>query len=126
MNGNKISPLVRVFLVVAVLGAATGVTALILKYLDEPDLMVPVSWAAPTDGTAVVSYVVEVEVNGRDIETLDPVSTEEFMLPIKYGQKYRVRVAGVDAQNVQGPFSSWSAPYGTEITDPPPAALLGQ
>jgi hypothetical protein len=61
---------------------------------------------------------VEVEVNGQEIIDMGTVTTESIMLPMQYGNKYRVRVAGVDAQGVQGPFSIWSEPLSPEIAPP--------
>ncbi len=76
------------------------------------------TWTAPTEGTAVAYYMVQVMVNDVDTMTLDPVFSEEVSVGMQYGNKYRVRVAGVDAAGHRGPYSSWSIPYTPEL-DPP-------
>ncbi|MEN8006187.1 MAG: hypothetical protein ABFS42_04190 [Candidatus Krumholzibacteriota bacterium] len=76
------------------------------------------TWTAPTTGTAVHHYVVEVLINERDTRVFDPVPSESIMLPVVYGNKYRVRVAAVDAAGVQGPHSLWSLPYTPELAPP--------
>jgi len=121
MNRKKNSPMIRILLLVAVLGAGTAVTALIQKSGDSKNQDAPpkeYNWDAPIGGTPVVYYVVELETNGLDVERLEDVTTETVMVPMKYGNKYRVRVAGVDAQGVQGPFSDWSRFLTPEIAPP--------
>ena len=56
-------------------------------------------------------------VNERDTLFYGPVMTESIMLPVVYGNKYRIRVAAVDAYEIQGPLSMWSLPY---IPEPAP------
>ena len=76
------------------------------------------TWTAPTTGTAVDHYVVVVLINERETQSFDSVPSESIMLPVIYGNKYRVRVAGVDASNIQGPYSPWSQPYTPELAPP--------
>ena len=76
------------------------------------------SWTAPTTGSAVEHYVVEVLINERETELYDSVPSESIMLPVIYGNKYRIRVAAVDAADIQGPFSLWSQPYTPELGPP--------
>ena len=106
--------------VVLILGVGIG-TALVQenKVFDSqaaPDT--EFTWTPPTTGTPVHHYVVEVVINERETEVYDPVSSESIMLPVTYGNKYRVRVAAVDAVDVQGPFSLWSQPYTPELAPP--------
>ena len=83
---------------------------------SAPD--VEFSWTAPTIGTPVHHYVVEVLVNERDTQIFDSVPSESLMLPVIYGNKYRLRVAAVDAAGIQGPQSIWSQPYTPELAPP--------
>ncbi len=83
---------------------------------SAPD--VEFTWTAPTTGSAVHHYVVEVLTNERDTQLFDSVPSESLMLPVIYGNKYRLRVAAVDAAGVQGPQSIWSQPYTPELAPP--------
>ena len=76
------------------------------------------TWTAPTTGTPVHHYVAQVLVNERDTLFFDPVPSESIMLPVVFGNKYRVRVAAVDAADIQGPMSIWSSPYTPELAPP--------
>ena len=83
---------------------------------SAPD--VEFAWTAPTTGTPVHHYVVEVLMNKRDTQMFDSVPSESIMLPVIYGNKYEVRVAAVDAAGIQGPQSIWSLPYTPELAPP--------
>jgi hypothetical protein len=115
------SMVVKVFLAV-VLVVAVGVgTALVqenkvFNSQSAPDT--EFTWTAPTTGTPVDHYVVEVLTNERETELFDPVPSESLMVSVIYGNKYRVRVAAVDASNIQGPYSNWSQPYAPELGPP--------
>lgn len=76
------------------------------------------TWSGPTAGTPVHHYLAQVEVNDRDILVFDQVPSESISLPVVYGNKYRIRVAAVDASNIQGPMSPWSVPYSPELGPP--------
>lgn len=76
------------------------------------------TWTAPDYGTAVHHYVVEILVNDLDTTTINPVLSEFISVAVVYGNKYRVRVAAVDAAGVQGGFSPWSLAYTPELTPP--------
>ena len=106
--------------VVLILGVGIG-TALVqenksFNSQSAPD--VEFTWTAPSTGTPVHHYVVEVLTNERDTRTFDPVPSESLLLPVIYGNKYRLRVAAVDAAGVQGPQSIWSQPYTPELAPP--------
>ena len=75
-------------------------------------------WTAPTTGTPVDHYVAQVVINDQDTLFFDPVPSEEMLVEVTYGNKYQMRVAGVDAANIQGPWSIWSQPVAPNI-DPP-------
>lgn len=66
------------------------------------------TWTAPTTGSAVAYYVIETH-DGRTLECrhLTPKGGKA-RVPFTPGQVQRIRVAGVDAQGRQGPWSQWS------------------
>lgn len=70
------------------------------------------TWTPPTEGSAVVYYIVEVVLDGQTItaQTVDSnhIFTYEGYTP---GESIKVRVAGVDAMGRQGPFSLYSDDY---------------
>ncbi|PID81940.1 hypothetical protein CSB20_00470 [bacterium DOLZORAL124_64_63] len=118
MNINRHS-----FLRCPLLAVAVALVGLVLlPRIVGADVDTPVTevytWTAPTEGTAVAYYMVQIMVNDVDIVTLDPVFSEEVSVVMQYGNKYRVRVAGVDAAGHRGPYSPWSIPYTPEL-DPP-------
>lgn len=91
---------------------------------QEPDKLrspasLSYSWTVPTDGTPVVSYVVEVKINGEVTRLADPVfETTVTLMDVEYLHEYQIRVAGVDAEGHQGPFSLWSEPFSPELEAP--------
>ena len=69
------------------------------------------SWTAPTTGTPAVMYTMQVDwTNGEDYAILGIEELYES-IPLLQGDTVRVRVAGIDAANVQGPWSVWSQDY---------------
>jgi hypothetical protein len=93
---------------VAVLAAA-GITS---WGLAEPT--VTARWSPPTYGTPVEHYVLELETwassGGDTLITNHATAGPDTAMAFEYGYGYsmRCRVAGVDAQGRQGPFSLWS------------------
>lgn len=75
------------------------------------------SWDPPTYGTPVEHYVLQVITFGGDdpdTTTYDNI-TDTFMdVWVKYTFTYKARVAGVDAEGRQGPWSLWTPLYGPE------------
>ncbi len=76
------------------------------------------SWTAPEFGTEVDHYVVQILVNDLDTLTINPVPSEYISVPVIYGNKYQVRVAGISAAGIQGGFSLWSILYSPELAEP--------
>ena len=76
------------------------------------------TWSAPRDGTPVAHYTVQILINDIDIEVIEPVFSEQVSVEMEYGNKYRVRVAGVDAAGTKGPYSIWSMPFTPELEPP--------
>lgn len=75
-------------------------------------------WTEPTTGTPVDHYVAQILVNDTDTLFIYPVPTNSVVLQFDYGNRYQVRVAGVDANDSQGPMSLWSLPYTPELGPP--------
>ena len=75
-------------------------------------------WTAPEYGTPVDHYIAQLLVNDVDILTIGPLLSELARVEVVYGNKYRLRVAAVDAAGTQGPFSVWSAPFTPELAPP--------
>ena len=71
-------------------------------------------WNAPTTGSEVVKYVVELNIDGSGWiqvgETPDEIPTYVFS-NFEYLKTYEVRVAGVDIIDRIGPVSISSDPY---------------
>jgi len=103
-------PMVAVLLLTVGLNGAQG------DVVDAPDS--EYVWTAPVYGSTVSYYVVQVLVNEVDTLDLDPVVARRVSVPMQYGNKYQVRVAGVDADGNQGPYSSWSFAYTPELSPP--------
>jgi len=76
-------------------------------------------WEAPTYGTPVVEYVVELNINGGGwIELARTPNVTYTFTTFEYLNTYEVRVAGVDALDRQGPFSISSDPYTPDLGAP--------
>ena len=103
---------------VAILGLV--LVALSGKAQDEAPRQVTAtcSWGAPTYGTPVDHYVLQlVKLGGAafDTTTFDSIQAESFDLDLELGFTYKARVAGVDAQGRQGPWSLWTPVYGPRV-----------
>lgn len=121
MDKNSKLTVWKVFLAVALVSVVGIGTALVQENENADEQIAPdveYTWTAPTTGTPVDHYVAEVLVNEIDSYLIDPVHGESIMLPVQYGNKYQIRVAGVDAANIQGPMSIWSLPYTPELGPP--------
>ena len=81
------------------------------------------TWAVPTGGSTVVHYVVQHRVDGGAWTTLGNTPNNTFTMMLTVGQSHELRVAGVDAQDRQGPFSVPSDPY---VPDPGAPAQPGK
>jgi hypothetical protein len=103
---------------VAVVGIGTAIVQENKTFNSQSAPDVEFAWTAPSTGSSVHHYVAQILVNEQDTLFFDPVMTESIMLPVTYGNKYRIRVAAVDAANIQGPLSIWSLPYAPELGPP--------
>ena len=68
-------------------------------------------WPAPATGSPVDHYVVEHSADGGSWVSLGSVSQLSYILDAEYGVSHQIRVAGVDAEGRQGPFSLPSDAY---------------
>ena len=76
-------------------------------------------WDPPTPGSTPQHYVVQVRVDGDAIQTqVTSNDTPAVTFEVFFGRDYEVRVAGVDAQGRQGPYSDWSARITAELAVP--------
>ena len=69
------------------------------------------SWTAPSTGTPVEHYVVEHSINGGQWTQIDTTNDNSYTLSASEGQSHQIRVAGVDSEDRQGPFSVASDPF---------------
>lgn len=77
------------------------------------------SWDEPTYGTPVHHYILQVvKLGSANIETttVDNIMNEYHDVFVEFGLTYKARVAGVDDQNRQGPWSLWTPIYGPRQT----------
>jgi hypothetical protein len=84
----------------------------------QTEMEVNYQWTAPTTGTAVEYYVVEHSVDGGQWTQIATTSTNTYTLLAEIGLSHQIRVAGVDADGRQGPFSAASDPYSPDIGAP--------
>ena len=68
-------------------------------------------WTAPTTGSPVDYYVVQHSADGGTWVTLGNAPELTYTLDAEYGVSHQIRVAGVDAEGRQGPYSAPSDPY---------------
>jgi hypothetical protein len=88
--------------------------ALLLAFAMSAQAQESVSytWTAPTTGSTVDHYVVQHSADGGAWVTVDEnVTGLTYVLTAAYDVEHRVRVAGVDALNRMGPWSTASDPY---------------
>ncbi len=76
------------------------------------------TWSAPTTGSPAVRYVVQHSVNGGPFVTVGEAQSTSYTLSATFGDSHRIRVAGVDGQDRQGPFSTASEPYTPDLGAP--------
>lgn len=72
---------------------------------------VQASWVAPVEGSPVVSYVLELSIDGGPFTLSGTSTTTSLLLELNYNTIYIARVAGIDALDRQGVWSLNSEPY---------------
>ena len=75
------------------------------------------AWSPPVYGTPVVHYVLQLSVNDGIWVTIATPADTTYAVPVTEGNSHRVRVAGVDAEDRQGPFSLSSEAYIPGVSD---------
>ncbi len=81
-------------------------------------VQVTASWNAPSTGSPVHHYVVQLSTNGGAYQPSGTSTTTSINLTLTVGSTYTVRVAGVDAQDRQGAYSLPSDPYTPDLGPP--------
>jgi len=84
----------------------------------QTEMQVSYTWTAPTSGSVVDHYVVEQSIDGGTWTQIATVSTTSYTLTATVGNSHQIRVAGVDADSRQGPFSVASDPYAPDPGSP--------
>lgn len=81
------------------------------------------SWSAPTTGSPVDHYIVQLSVDGGSWTQIGTAASNTYTLTATVGHSHRIRVSGVDAQDRQGTYSAASDPY---TPDPGPPGQPGK
>lgn len=97
---------------------ATATALLCASLANAQTMNVSYSWTAPTTGSPVAQYVVQQSIDGGAFTTVGTSSTNTYILVATIGHSHRIRVAGVDAQSRQGPYSEASDPYTPDLGPP--------
>ena len=86
--------------------------------LAQAEVQVNYTWTAPTTGSPVDHYVVQHSINGGQWAQIATTNENSYTLSATVGQSHQIRVAGVDAEDRQGPFSVASDPYMPDLGAP--------
>ena len=86
--------------------------------LAQTSVDVQYQWTAPTTGSPVDHYVVQHSMDGGNWVNVGNVSQLAYTLTADYGVSHQIRVAGVDVQGRQGPYSQPSDPYTPDAGSP--------
>ncbi len=111
MTGQKKAGLYGLGLAAALLAGVALVQGggSIKNLLDPPDDMT-FEWTAPTTGSVVAKYEVQIRtggLNSTDVET-QFVTTNQVTFSVDWLTLYEVRVRGVDGAGHVGSWSVWS------------------
>lgn len=98
--------------------AALGLCG-VLPAAAQTSVEVTASWTAPTEGSPVHHYVLQLSIDGGAYSTVATVTGGTSQtLDLEIGHIYRARVAGVDSQDRQGPWSQESDAYTPDVGPP--------
>jgi hypothetical protein len=111
------------FTILIVMAVAVGFAG---GALAQTTVEATAGWSPPTYGTPVEHYVLQHSVNDGAWATVGTTTDTLYTLTISYDDFHRVRVAGVDAEGRQGPFSLPSNSYNPSQTSPDGPAQPGQ
>lgn len=104
--------------------ATTIALLLIAATAFAKQLDVPVAWTAPTTGSPVVLYVLQLSMDDGDWLDCCTSPTPAAAVQLETGHAYRARVAGRDALNRMGPWSQPSASYYADAGLPGPCGVV--
>lgn len=82
------------------------------------DVEVTASWGPPMTGSPAVSYVLQISEDGGPFVTYATTNQTSVALTLEAWHTYVARVAAVDEQTRQGPYSEDSAPYTPDLGPP--------
>ncbi len=100
------------------LGALLALSLLGALPAAAQTVQVEASWTAPTEGSPVDHHILQISTDGGPFTTVGSVTGLSYTLTLDVGSTYVARVAGVDAQDRQGPWSEESDPYTPDIGPP--------
>jgi len=104
--------------IIAVLGALTALSLIGATSAAAQTVEVTASWTAPTTGSPVHHYVLQLSTDGGPFVTVGSSTTTEYVMDLEVGHTYSARVAGVDDQGRSGPYSEDSEPYTPDFGPP--------
>lgn len=90
--------------------------------MAQLDYAATMTWTAPTSGSAVDHYVVEIYADDVLASTIPSVLENTYQITgLNFDVVYKVRVAGVDAFDRMGPWSLFS----NDLIDAGPPGVTG-
>lgn len=104
----------RKLLLILLAVVIVAIPIIVISASQTRTMTVTYTWTPPLTGNPVDHYVVELSVDGGaflSYTPTEPVTLEAVAMEYGFGHTYQIRVAGVDAQGRQGPFSEPSDPY---------------
>jgi hypothetical protein len=84
------------------------------------------SWGTPAYGTPVDHYVLQLSTNDGPWITTTTSSNNSVVIELSSADEHRIRVAGVDTQGRQGPYSIPSNSYSPSGDNSGPPGQPGQ
>jgi len=79
--------------------------------IARAEIEVEGAWSPPTYGTPVVTYITQLSVDGGEWAFSGTTTDTTIAFTLLENVSYRMRVAGIDADGHQGPFSAPSDPF---------------
>lgn len=104
----------RKLLLILLAVAVVAIPIFVISASSTRTQTVVYTWTPPVDGNPVEHYVVELSTDGGAFVShtpANPVTVETVSMEYVFGHSYQIRVAGVDDQGRQGPWSVPSDPY---------------
>ena len=88
---------------------------------SQTDVEVECTWDSPVGGTPVDHYVLEHQINDEPWRRVAELPNTRYVLVVAADTDHRIRIAGVDANGSQGPYSipSPTFRYTTETLESP-------